>query len=163
MAASQLPPPPPPTISFTIPGSPLSLITPTATELRTLLFTSLSITTTGTTSALIFPRSDSDKLPRSSEPQLTITPLLTVPLRTSHIYNNYCLDSDARIETRNSAQLLIQNNVFSGINKAIFQDNDGYAVATGNNFGQETNTALVGTISTVPYAYILDPVTFVRF
>ncbi|KAG9023882.1 hypothetical protein FRB95_012374, partial [Tulasnella sp. JGI-2019a] len=78
-----------------------------------------------------------------------------------HIYNNYYLNSDAGIETRDGAQLLVQNNVFSGINKAIFQDNDGYAVATGNDFGQGTNTALVGTISTVPYAYTLDPVTSV--
>ncbi|KAG9007940.1 hypothetical protein FRB95_012375 [Tulasnella sp. JGI-2019a] len=79
-----------------------------------------------------------------------------------HIYNNYYLNSDAGIETRDGAELLIQNNVFSGINKDIFQDNDGYAVATGNDFGQGTNTALVGNITTVPYAYTLDAVTAVE-
>ncbi|KAG9033647.1 hypothetical protein FRB95_014535 [Tulasnella sp. JGI-2019a] len=79
-----------------------------------------------------------------------------------HIYNNYYLNSDDGINTRDGAQLLIQNNVFSGISKPIYATNVGYAVAQGNDLGGGSNTAPVGTLTTVPYSYSLDAVTAVK-
>ena len=37
-----------------------------------------------------------------------------------HIYNNYFLNSDDGINTRDGAQLLVENNVYSGVSKAIY-------------------------------------------
>ena len=55
------------------------------------------------------------------------------------------------INTRDGAQLLVQNNVFSGSKKALYSTDSGYAVASGIDFGTSENTALAGTLSEVPY------------
>ncbi|KAG9028970.1 hypothetical protein FRB95_005838 [Tulasnella sp. JGI-2019a] len=121
-------------------GRPRSLATLTIMELRMLPSASPTITTT-----------DDDQ---------PVNELYYVC--AGHIYNNYYLNSDDGINTRDGAQLLIQNNVFSGIDKPIYATDVGYAVAQGNDLGGGTNTAPVGTLTTVPYSYTLDAVTAVK-
>ncbi|KAF8752764.1 hypothetical protein RHS01_07198 [Rhizoctonia solani] len=74
---------------------------------------------------------------------------------TGHIFNNYYYDSSDGINTRVGAQLLVENNVFSGLKKPLYSTDSGYAVATGNDFGDGENTAEAGTFSTAPYDYDL--------
>lgn len=70
---------------------------------------------------------------------------------TGHIYNNYFENVGDGINTRQGAQLLVQNNMFTATKKALYSTDAGYAVATGNDFGTSNNTALVGTFITSPY------------
>ncbi|KAK0191711.1 polysaccharide lyase family 1 protein [Armillaria mellea] len=75
-----------------------------------------------------------------------------------HIFNNYYVDLNDGINTRDEAQLLIENNVFTGTTDAIYSTDGGYAVASGNDFGDDgKNTALTGTISasSLGYSYTL--------
>ncbi|ELU39081.1 polysaccharide lyase family 1 protein [Rhizoctonia solani AG-1 IA] len=74
---------------------------------------------------------------------------------TGHIFNNYYYDSSDGINTRVGAQLLVENNVFSGLKKPLYSTDSGYAVATGNDFGDGENTAEAGTFSAAPYDYDL--------
>jgi len=74
---------------------------------------------------------------------------------TGHIFNNYYLNSNDGINSRDGAQLLVENNVFSGVTDAIYSTDAGYVVARGNDLGIGTNTALTGTLTTVPYSYTL--------
>ncbi|CAE6436277.1 unnamed protein product [Rhizoctonia solani] len=74
---------------------------------------------------------------------------------TGHIFNNYYYDSNDGINTRVGAQLLVENNVFSGLKKPLYSTDSGYAVATGNDFGDGENTAGAGTFTTAPYDYDL--------
>jgi pectate lyase len=68
---------------------------------------------------------------------------------TSPSYNNV---ADG-INTRDGAQVLVENNVFVGGKNPLYSTDSGYAVATGNDFGSNSNTALAGTLTTVPYSY----------
>lgn len=77
------------------------------------------------------------------------------------IYNNYHNEIIDGIDTRDGAQLLVENNVFENTKKALFADG-GYAVARGNDFGGATNTAPNGTFSTPPYSYSLTPTGSVK-
>lgn len=79
-----------------------------------------------------------------------------------HIYNNYYLDSADGINTRDGAQLLVQNNVFVNVDDAIYATDAGYVVASGNDLGGSTNTAGAGTLTTVPYSYSLDATANVK-
>ncbi|KAK0231593.1 polysaccharide lyase family 1 protein [Armillaria fumosa] len=75
-----------------------------------------------------------------------------------HIFNNYYVDLNDGINTRDEAQLLIENNVFTGTTDAIYSTDGGYAVASGNDFGDDgENTAPAGTISasSLGYSYTL--------
>ncbi|KAI5847513.1 putative pectate lyase [Tricharina praecox] len=74
---------------------------------------------------------------------------------TGHVYNNYFLSVNDGINTRQGAQLLVQNNVFEDTSDPLYSTDDGYAVATGNDFGIGANEALAGTLTTVPYSYSL--------
>ncbi|CAE6419028.1 unnamed protein product [Rhizoctonia solani] len=74
---------------------------------------------------------------------------------TGHIFNNYYYDSNDGINTRVGAQLLVENNVFSNMKKPLYSTDSGYAVATGNDFGDGENTAEAGTFTTAPYDYDL--------
>ncbi|KAG9007936.1 hypothetical protein FRB93_006955 [Tulasnella sp. JGI-2019a] len=78
-----------------------------------------------------------------------------------HIYNNYYLNSNDGINTRDGAELLVQNNVFSNITDPLYTVDTGFAVATGNDYGGGADTAPVGNLTTVPYAYSLDATTAV--
>lgn len=61
------------------------------------------------------------------------------------------------------AQVLVQNNVWTGTNKPLYSTDAGYAVATGNDFGTAANAALAGTFTAPPYtAYTLLAVGSVR-
>ncbi|KAG9023887.1 hypothetical protein FRB95_012379, partial [Tulasnella sp. JGI-2019a] len=57
--------------------------------------------------------------------------------------------------------LLVQNNVFSNITDPLYTVDTGFAVATGNDYGGGADTAPVGNLTTVPYAYSLDATTAV--
>lgn len=70
---------------------------------------------------------------------------------TGHLYNNYYENVSDGINTRQGAQVLAQNNVFSGSKKALYSTNGGFAVASGNDFGSSENTAPAGTLSKAPY------------
>jgi pectate lyase len=62
------------------------------------------------------------------------------------------------------AQLLVQNNVWNGTAKPLYTVNDGYAVATGNDYGGAKDAAPNGTFTNPPYsAYTLVPASSVRY
>ncbi|KAF2730534.1 pectin lyase-like protein [Polyplosphaeria fusca] len=69
----------------------------------------------------------------------------------AHIYNNYYENVNDGINTRDGAQVLAQNNVFVRGKKALYSTDSGYAVATGNDFGESANAALQGTLTKMPY------------
>jgi len=80
-----------------------------------------------------------------------------------HIYNNVFDSNSDGINTRDGAQLLIQNNVWSSPKKPLYSTDEGYAVASGNDFGGGSNTAPAGTFTSPPYtAYSLIAVGSVR-
>lgn len=74
---------------------------------------------------------------------------------TGHIYNSYFNQVNDGINTRDGAQVLVQSNVFVGSSKPLYSTDDGYAVATGNDFGSGSNQAEAGTLTSVPYSYSL--------
>lgn len=77
---------------------------------------------------------------------------------TGHLYNNYYEDVNDGINTRQGAQLLVQNNVFEGSKKALYSTNEGFMVESGNDLGTSENIAPEGTLKEVPYkvANLLD-------
>ncbi|KAL7274781.1 hypothetical protein RUND412_002301 [Rhizina undulata] len=83
---------------------------------------------------------------------------------TGHIYNNYYNTMGTGINSRDGAELLVENNVFVNVTDPIYSTDAGYVVATGNDLGNGENTALVGnyTSDLVPYSYTLDAVTAVE-
>jgi pectate lyase len=71
-----------------------------------------------------------------------------------HIFNNVFESNNDGINTRDGAQLLVENNVWSGDNKKpIYSTDGGFAVATGNDFGGGTNSAPTGSFTSAPYSY----------
>ncbi|KIK57960.1 polysaccharide lyase family 1 protein [Collybiopsis luxurians FD-317 M1] len=79
-----------------------------------------------------------------------------------HIYNNVFDANNDGINTRDGAQLLVENNVWTGTDKPLYDTDDGFAVARGNDFGGAENTAPVGTFTAAPYSYSLIPTANVR-
>ncbi|KAF8164741.1 pectate lyase B [Crassisporium funariophilum] len=79
-----------------------------------------------------------------------------------HIFNNVFDNNNDGINTRLGAQLLVENNVWTGTTKPLYETDGGFAVARGNDFGGASNTAPVGTFTTAPYAYSLLAVGSVR-
>ncbi|CAO2648584.1 Nn.00g078510.m01.CDS01 [Neocucurbitaria sp. VM-36] len=71
---------------------------------------------------------------------------------TGHVYNNYYENVSDGINTRQGAQLLVQNNVFTGTKKPLYSTDSGYAIASGNDFGGGQNSALAGILTAAPYA-----------
>ncbi|KAH8834785.1 polysaccharide lyase family 1 protein [Flagelloscypha sp. PMI_526] len=69
-----------------------------------------------------------------------------------HIFNSFFETNNAGIDTRAGAQLLVENNVWSGGLLPLYSTgNGGYAVARGNDFdGAGTNTAPVGNFTYSP-------------
>jgi len=72
---------------------------------------------------------------------------------TGHIVNNYFENTSDGINTRQGAQVLVENNVWSGCKKAVYSTDGGYAVVSGNDFGGASSTAPAGTLTSVPYQY----------
>lgn len=77
---------------------------------------------------------------------------------TGHIFNQYYSGVGATgINTRMGAQLLVESSVFeNSADKAILStdsDETGYAVTNDVDLGGSTNSAPVGTLTSVPYTY----------
>ncbi|KAF9257442.1 pectate lyase [Marasmius fiardii PR-910] len=72
-----------------------------------------------------------------------------------HIFNNFFESNDDGINTRDGAQLLVENNVWVASKNPLYSTDGGFAVARGNNFGGVINTAPVGNFNSPPYSYIL--------
>ena len=67
------------------------------------------------------------------------------------------------INTRDGAQVLVENNVFVGSKKPLYSTDSGFAVATGNDFGiGNANAAEAGSLTSVPYEYTLIEATAVK-
>ncbi|KAH7097740.1 pectate lyase [Auriculariales sp. MPI-PUGE-AT-0066] len=82
---------------------------------------------------------------------------------TGHIFNNYYENNQDGINTRVGAQLLVENNVWSGSKNTIYSTSSGYAVARGNDYGNATaNSAPTGTFTTAPYSYSLIAASSVK-
>lgn len=81
-----------------------------------------------------------------------------------HIFNNVYDDNNDGINTRDGAELLVENNVWTGTDKPLYSTDEGYAVASGNDFGGAENTADEGTItaSQLGYSYSLVATASVR-
>nr|ADV30324.1 pectate lyase [Leucoagaricus gongylophorus] len=79
-----------------------------------------------------------------------------------HIFNNVFDDNNDGINTRDGAQLLVENNVWTGTDKPLYDTDEGFAVARGNDFGGASSTAPVGNFVQAPYSYTLLPVDSVR-
>ncbi|CZR60293.1 probable pectate lyase A [Phialocephala subalpina] len=74
---------------------------------------------------------------------------------TGHIFNNYYNEVVDGINTRDGAQVLVESNTFVGSTSPLYSTDDGYAVANDNDFGDGSNDALAGALTTVPYEYTL--------
>ncbi|KAH9882771.1 hypothetical protein J1614_000137 [Plenodomus biglobosus] len=81
---------------------------------------------------------------------------------TGHLFNNYYEDVSDGINTRQGAQVLVENNVFTGSKKALYSTDNGFAVANGNDFGNGKNTAPKGTLTKAPYNVELLDLSAVR-
>ncbi|PVF92986.1 pectin lyase-like protein [Serendipita vermifera] len=84
---------------------------------------------------------------------------------TGHVYNNYYEDMNDGINTRVGAQLLVENNVWTGTcSEALYATDGGYAVAKDNDFGTCTvgNEAPSGTLNSVSYSYSLTATADVK-
>lgn len=79
-----------------------------------------------------------------------------------HIFNNVFDSNNDGINTRDGAQLLVQNNVWTGAKKPLYSTDSGFAVAEGNDFGGGTNSAPAGTFSSAPYSTSLIATANVR-
>ncbi|KAG8737251.1 hypothetical protein FRC10_008401 [Ceratobasidium sp. 414] len=79
-----------------------------------------------------------------------------------HIFNNYFLSNNDGINTRVGAELLVQNNVFESVSKPLYSTDNGYANASGNDFGGASNTALTTSWSSVGYSYTLTATSSVK-
>jgi pectate lyase len=66
------------------------------------------------------------------------------------------------INTRDGAQLLVENNVWTGASKPLYSTDGGFAVARGNDFGGASNSAPAGTLTKMSYSYTLTAVASVR-
>ncbi|KAG7100188.1 hypothetical protein E1B28_001965 [Marasmius oreades] len=79
-----------------------------------------------------------------------------------HIFNNFFENNSDGINTRDGAQLLVENNVWVAPKKPLYSTDGGFAVAKGNDFAGGENTAPVGNFNTAPYSYSLIAVGSVK-
>jgi pectate lyase len=79
-----------------------------------------------------------------------------------HVYNNVFDKNNDGINTRDGAQLLVENNVWTGAVKPLYSTDGGFAVERGNDFGGAANSAPAGTFSKAPYNYNLIATSSVR-
>ena len=49
--------------------------------------------------------------------------------------------------------MLVESNTWVGSKKPLYSTDAGYAVSVDNDFGGQANTALAGTLTSVPYSY----------
>jgi pectate lyase len=81
---------------------------------------------------------------------------------TGHIYNSLFENVGTGVNTRQKAQVLVENNVFVNCTRPLYSTDGGFAVARNNVLGQGANAALAGTLASVPYRAILQSVEQVR-
>jgi pectate lyase len=79
---------------------------------------------------------------------------------TGHVYNNYFVNGSTGVDSREGAQMLVQNNVFSGVKTPIEtcceSKVDGFVNQSGNNFGSGTNhITQTGSFTSPPYSFTL--------
>ncbi|CAE6359133.1 unnamed protein product [Rhizoctonia solani] len=79
-----------------------------------------------------------------------------------HVFNNYFTDVNDGINTRVGAELLVQNNVFENVGKPLYSTDNGYANASGNDFGGKSNSAPPTSWSAVGYSYSLTETSSVK-
>lgn len=81
-----------------------------------------------------------------------------------HIFNNVFDATADGINTRDGAQLLVENNVWTNPakQKPLYSTDGGFAVARGNDFGGGANEAPVGNFNSPPYSYSLQSTTTTR-
>ncbi|CEL63932.1 putative pectate lyase A OS=Neosartorya fumigata (strain CEA10 / CBS 144,89 / FGSC A1163) GN=plyA PE=3 SV=1 [Rhizoctonia solani AG-1 IB] len=79
-----------------------------------------------------------------------------------HIFNNYFTNVNDGINTRVGAELLVQNNVFENVGKPLYSIDNGYANASGNDFGGKSNTAPTTSWTAVGYSYSLTATSAVK-
>ena len=82
--------------------------------------------------------------------------------RNFSIYNNYFSGVHLGIDTRDGAEVLVENNVFSNTPNPLYSTDGGYAVARGNDFGGATNAAPDGSLTELPYIYSLTSTSSVK-
>lgn len=77
---------------------------------------------------------------------------------TGHVYNQLMdTASESGINSRVGAQMLIEYCQFINVDKPVLTtDEGGYAVLRGNDYGGATPQTNPGTLSTVPYSYVVD-------
>lgn len=74
---------------------------------------------------------------------------------TGHIFNSF-FDVNDGINSRQGAQVLVENNVFYNSTLPLYSvDGLGFAVARGNEFGIGNDSAPTGTLAKMPYTYEL--------
>lgn len=83
---------------------------------------------------------------------------------TAHIYNNYYDNVADGINTRDGAQVLVEDDVFVGSKKPLYSTDAGYAVSVDNDFGGAANEAQSGkmTASSLPYKYTVMQASAVK-
>ncbi|XP_006457584.1 hypothetical protein AGABI2DRAFT_139877 [Agaricus bisporus var. bisporus H97] len=81
-----------------------------------------------------------------------------------HIFNNVFDANADGINTRDGAQLLVENNVWTNPakQKPLYSTDGGFAVARGNDFGGGENTAPSGNFNSPPYSYSLQSAATTR-
>uniref|UniRef100_A0A0W0EVN6 Putative polysaccharide lyase family 1 protein n=1 Tax=Moniliophthora roreri TaxID=221103 RepID=A0A0W0EVN6_MONRR len=72
-----------------------------------------------------------------------------------HIFNNYFENNNDGINTRDGAQLLVENNVWVGGSDPLYATDEGFAVSKNNDFDGMEDTAPTGNFNTAPYSYSL--------
>jgi len=85
---------------------------------------------------------------------------------TGHVYDNYFVNGDTGVHSRMGAQMLVENNVFTGVSIPIEttgdSKQDGFVNQSGNLFGTGTNKITkTGTFTRAPYVAALDPASAV--
>ncbi|KAH8155713.1 uncharacterized protein LAJ45_00723 [Morchella importuna] len=71
---------------------------------------------------------------------------------TGDIVNNYFVNCNDGINTRQGAKLLVRYNVFEDVDSPLYSTDSGYAYAVGNDFGGGTNEAVATGSFTMPYS-----------
>ena len=84
-----------------------------------------------------------------------------------HVYSNYFVNGDTGVHSRENAQMLVQNNVFSGVSTPVMTTGDspvdGYVNISGNDFGGGTNNITkTGSFTSPGYSYTLTATSSVK-
>lgn len=146
-----------PTLSSMITGKLLLSATLTATEMKTPVISMLP-----TQISKCITSSPYELLPYPDDELTSISYWYNINSRgpsirfgTGHIYNSYYDTVTDGINTRDGAQVLVESNTFVDSSKPLYSTDDGYAVSNDNDFGDASNDAEAGTLTTVPYDYTL--------